>query len=187
MAREIVGTGIVGLVYVCCVIVVFGPTIYVCWLYVLGRKVEGKARGLARLACITFLINFMVAYFLVRLAFEGFLANKVIEWQNVTARAVGSAVDAEKRFFRSHGRYYAVGPVRGPFSDQYGLSVDKDVILEVVPSWDHDLKRETFRVYAVHVLAKRLLECSRNGKVAQPPFESQEHQKIVSRLFNSVK
>jgi hypothetical protein len=187
MAREIVGTGIVGLVYFCCLIVIFSPTIYVCWLYVIGRKVEGKARGLGRLSCLTFAINLMVAYFLIKLAFEGFLVNKVAEWQNVTVAAIGSAVAAEKRHFQSHGKYYAVGPVRGPYSDQYGLSVNADVILEVVPSWDSALKRETFRVYAVHVLAKKLIEGSGDGKVAQAPPESRESQTITSKLFNSVK
>jgi hypothetical protein len=187
MAREIVGTGIVGLVYLCCLIVIFGPTVYVCWLYVIGRKVGSKARGLARLSCLTFAINLVVAYFVIKFAFEGFLINQVAQWQNATSAAIGSAVAAEKRFFRFHGRYYAVGPVRGPYNDQHGLSVNKDVILEVVPSWDKDLKRETFQVYAVHVLVKRLMEGSRNGNMAQASPESQEHQKIKSRLIDSVK
>lgn len=187
MAREIVGTGIVGLVYLFCLIVIFSPTVYVCWLYVIGRKVGGKAKGLARLSCLTFAINLMVAYFLVKLAFEGFLVNKVTEWQNATIAAIGSAVTAEKRFFRSHGRYYEVGPVRGPYEDQYGLSVKQDVILEVVPSWDKELKKETFRVYAVHVLAKRLMECSQNATPASAAPASPENEKIKSRLFDSVK
>ncbi len=63
----------------------------------------------------------------------------------------------------------------------------KDVILEVAPSWDKRLKREIFRAYAVHVLAKRLVQSTQEGKVEQSPADSTESHKIRSRLFNSVK
>lgn len=187
MVREIVGTALVALVYFCCLVVIFGPTIYVTWLYVMGRKVKGKARGLLRLAYLTFFINLVVAYVLVKLAFECFLTTKVAEWQKLTTETVLSAVAAEERFFKSQGKYYAVGPVRGPFRDQHGLAVDKDVILEVAPSWDNRLKRETFRAYAVHILAKKLVQSTRDGKVQQPSTDSTESRQIKSRLFNSVK
>jgi len=187
MVREIVGTVLVGMVYVCGLVIVFGPTLYVVWLYVIGRKVEGKAQGLLRMAYLTFFVNLVVAYFLMKLAFEGFLTTKVAEWHDLTVATVVSAVASEERFFRSHGRYYGIGPVRGPFRDQNGLSVGTDVILEVVLSWDHSLKRETFQAHAVHVLAKKLVHGKQGGKLEQPAAESAESLAIKSRLFNSVK
>jgi len=187
MVREIVGIVLIAVVYFFCVVVIFGPTIYVLWLYVIGRKVAGKARGLLRLTYLTFFINLVVAYFLVKLAFECFLTTKVAEWQNLTTSTILSAVSAEERFFKSQGKYYAVGPVRGPFSDQHGLSVEKDVILEIAPSWDTHLKRETFRAYAVHVLTKRLVQSNKDGKVEHPSAESTEARRVTSRLLNSVK
>ncbi len=109
MVREIVGTVLVALVYFCFLVVIFGPTIYAVWLYVMGRKVKGKARGLLRLAYLTFFINLVVAYFLVKLAFECFLTTKVAEWQSLTTATIHSAVAAEERFFKTRGKVLLSG------------------------------------------------------------------------------
>lgn len=187
MVHEIVGKALVLLVYLCAVIVVFSPTIYVVWMYVVGRRVSPRTSGLRKLALITFSINLVVAYLLVKLAFDFFLTAKVDEWQASTRSSIRNAVVSQEEFFRTHGRYYPVGPVRGPYKDDQGLFVEKDVILQVIPRWDKDSRRETFHAYAIHVLAKRLLSASKDGKVEQHLTDSEESVRVTSKLFGSVK
>jgi hypothetical protein len=187
MLQEIMGTLLVLMVYVCFVIVVFSPTLYAVWLYVMGRRVSLKARGLLKLAILTFVINTVVACVLAKMAFDFFVTAKVAEWQTLTRTSIQNAVVSQERFYKSHGRYYPVGPVRGPYKDDQGLSVEKDVILQVTPEWDTEAKRETFQAYAVHVLAKGLLRAAGDGKVEQPPPDSDESVRVKSKLFNSVK
>jgi hypothetical protein len=187
MIQEIIGTTVIFLVYLCAVIVVFSPTVYVVWLYVVGRQVSQKTSGLRKLALITLAINIVVAYLLVKLAFDFFLTSKVEQWQASTRSTISNAVVSQERFFRSHGRYYPVGPVRGPYRDDHGLVVEKDVILQVIPRWDKESRTESFHAYAVHVIAKRLLSASRNGKVEQPPADSDEAVQMRSKLFGSVR
>jgi hypothetical protein len=187
MVQEIMGTVLVLMVYLCCVVVIFSPTLYTAWLYIVGRRVSLKGRGLLRLAIMTFAINLVVAYVLVKMAFDFFLPAKIAEWQSLTRTSIRNAVVSQERFFKSNGRFYAVGPVRGPYKDDKGLSVEKDVILEVIPRWDSKAERETFQAYAVHMLDKGLLRATPDGKVEQPPPDSEESVRVKSKLLNSVK
>lgn len=184
--REFVGSAIIAVVYLCIAVIIFAPTIYMGWLYWIGRKLSGKARGMLRLAMLTFIINGMVAYFLMHFAFNYFLTAKMAEWDAMTRTTMHNAVASQKSFFSSHGRYYPVGPVRGPYNDGHGLSVSKDVILEVVPRWEKQSGGESIEVYAVHVLAKDLMISSEDGRVERAR-DSPENVKMKERLFNSVR
>lgn len=76
MLRDIIGTSIIVLVYLCLIVIVFAPTIYAVWFYIIGRRITSKSSGLLRIAVTTFCINAVIAYFLFRLAFEYFLPTR---------------------------------------------------------------------------------------------------------------
>jgi hypothetical protein len=168
-------------------IVVFAPTIYAVWFYFMGRKVQIKSRGLLRIAILTGCANIIVAYFLIHLAFDYFLASKVAEQEALTRQTMQNAIVSQQRFFAAHGRYYPVGPVRGPYQNDLGLTVDKDVILEVVPHWDKAKAQETFQAHALHVWGKGLLLNAKEGKVEKAPSDSEVSAMVRSKLLNSVK
>jgi len=178
---------LLGTVYLCLTVLVFSPSLYVLWLYIIGRRMPIKAEGLLRLTVTTFLINAIVAYFMVHLAYDYLLTAKMAEWQGMARTSLDKAITSEEKFFSSHGRYYAVGPVRGPYKNEYGLLVEKDVILEVVPTWDTQSNSETFQAYAVHIVSRDLLHATKDGKVHQPPHDSEESTRIKAKLFNSIR
>ncbi|MBI5568902.1 MAG: hypothetical protein HY914_03065 [Desulfomonile tiedjei] len=178
---------LLGTVYLCLIVLVFSPTLYVLWLYVIGRRVSIKANGLLKLTVTTFIINAIVAYFMAHLAFDYLLTAKMAEWQGMARTSLDKAILSQERFFSSHRRYYAVGPVRGPYKDEYGLLVEKDVILEVVPAWDSHSNSETFQAYAVHIVSRDLLHATKDGKVRQSLRDSEESTRIKAKLFNSVR
>jgi len=70
MLRQIVSTSIIALVYICLLVIVFAPTIYAVWFYIIGRRISPKSKGLFRIAVYTFCINAVIVYFLFRLAFD---------------------------------------------------------------------------------------------------------------------
>jgi hypothetical protein len=187
ISREIIGILIIALIYFCLLIVVFTPTIYAVWFYVMGRKVQIKCRGLLRIAILTGCANVIVAYFLMHLAFDYFLTSKVAEQEALTMQTMNNAIASQQKFFAAHGRYYAVGPVRGPYRNDLGLTVDKDVILEVVPQWDKAKAKETFQAYALNVWGKSLLLKTAEGKVEKAPADSEVAAMVRSKLLNSVK
>ncbi len=76
MLREIIGSSIIALVYLCLLVIIFAPTLYAVWFYIIGRRISVKSRGLLRIAVTTFCINVVIAYFLFRLAFDYFLPSK---------------------------------------------------------------------------------------------------------------
>jgi hypothetical protein len=76
MLREIIGTSIIALVYLCLLVIIFAQTLYALWFYIIGRRISAKSRGLLRIALTTFCINAVIAYFLFRLAFDYFLSTK---------------------------------------------------------------------------------------------------------------
>lgn len=76
MLRDIIGTSIIVLVYLCLIVIVFAPTIYAVLFYIIGRRITSKSSGLLRIAVTTFCINAVIAYFLFRLAFEYFLPTR---------------------------------------------------------------------------------------------------------------
>lgn len=187
MAQDIIGVAVILLVYVCFFIVVFAPTLYAVWIYLVSRKVKMKRKGLLRMALTTFCINLVLAYFAFHLACDYFLVSKVAEKDALAAQALRNALVSQQKFFKSHGKYYSVGPVRGPYKDDHGLSVDKDVILLVEPRWDRDRKAETFQAYALHVWGRDLVTTTQDGKVIPVKEDSEKSTKIRSKLINSTK
>ena len=77
--------------------------------------------------------------------FEVLLPHRMAEIDGLATRSMESAILAQKNFFGSHGRYYSVGPVRGPYTDDNGLKVEKDVILQAEPQWDKRTQNESFK------------------------------------------
>lgn len=187
MIEYIALTTVVVIFYICLGIVVFAPTIYAFWFYVISRKMPVKRKGLLRIALTTLVINGVVAYFLFQLAFHYLLVSKVAERDAIALSAVRTAVVSQQNFFASHGRYYSVGPVRGPYEDENGLKIEKDVILQVVPVWDEAAERDAFQAYATHVHGRNVCVVKLDGTIVQAPPESAEVFGIRAKLVRSVK
>jgi hypothetical protein len=152
-----------------------------------GRKVRIKSKGLLRIALLTGCINAVLAYFLMHIAIDYFLVTKGAEKEALAVQTMHNAIVSQKRFFATHGRYYAVGPVRGPYQNDLGLTVEKDVILQVVPQWDKAKAEESFQAYAVHVWGTGLLLNTTDGQVEKAPVDSEVSAMVRSKLLNSVK
>lgn len=187
MASYLVGVAVIILVYVCFFIVIFSPSIYAFWIYAVSRKVNLKKKGLLGTALTTLCINVVLAYFLFHLAFDYFLVSKVAEKDALAEKALRSAILTQKTYFKSRGRYYSVGPVRGPYQDRHGLTVHEDVILMVEPFWDKTLKKETFRAYALHVWGRDLIAATQEGKIGRLAETSDESRSMRSKLVKSTK
>ncbi|MGO9568001.1 MAG: hypothetical protein ACLP5H_10705 [Desulfomonilaceae bacterium] len=187
ISRDVIGILIIAVIYLCLLVVVFSPTIYAVWFYFMGRRVQIKSKSLLRIAILTGCINATAAYFIMHLAFDYFLASKVAEKEALAMQTMNNAIVSEQRFFASHGRYYSVGPVRGPYQNDLGLTVGKDVILQVVPQWDKAKAQETFQAYALHVWGKDLLLSTTEGKVEKAPADSEVSDMVRSKMLNSVK
>ena len=76
------------------------------------------------------------------LSIDYFLTHKVAEKDAAALEAIHEAEASQRKFYRLYGRYYSVGPVRGPYRDEHGLNVKKDVILQVVPVYDKEARKE---------------------------------------------
>ncbi|MBI5251395.1 MAG: hypothetical protein HY912_18055 [Desulfomonile tiedjei] len=187
MSKNIIGVAVIAVIYFCIFIVLFSPSLYTAWLYLVSRYTKVRRAGLLRLALTTFSINMIVVVFLYHLAFNHFLAYKVAEKDAAAAHAIENAIVSQENFFTAHGRYYPVGPVRGPYRDDHGLTVEKDVILQVEPHWDKVSHKETFKAYAVHVLGKDIAVSDGDRKVQKSPADSNKSAAIRSKLLNSVK
>ena len=98
-----------------------------------------------------------------------------------------NAVASQNKYFAKYGRYYAVGPVRGPYKDDYGLDVEKDVILYITPKWDKDSQQESFQAYAIYFWSKEVVEGSYDGKLKKLPQDSEESVRMRFKLLNSVR
>jgi hypothetical protein len=186
-SRDIVGILIIALIYLCLLVVIFSPTIYAAWFYLMGRKVQIKSKSLLRIVVMTGCANAIVAYFLMHFAFDYFLASKVAEKEALAIQTMNNAIVSQQRFFATHGRYYSVGPVRGPYQNDLGLTVEKDVILQMTPQWDKAKEQQTFQAYALHVWGKSLLLNTTEGKVKKVPADSEVSAMVRSKLLNSVK
>ena len=187
MLRDVIGFGIIALVYLCFLILIFTPTIYAAWLYLVARKLTTKRKGVTKLLLYTFCLNAIIAYFVAHLAFDYFLGAKSAERENSVTLTMQNTVASQNRYFAKYGRYYAVGPVRGPYKDEYGLGVEKDVILYVTPKWDKNSQRESFQAYAIYFWGNAVVESSDDGKLKKLSPDSQESARIRSKLLNSVK
>ena len=186
MFKNILGIAIIGLIYFCIFIVVFAPSLYAGWLYLMSRYTKTRRTGILRVAITTVCINVIIVIFLSHLAFN-FLSHRVAAKDAAATEALKNVIESQQYFYSSHGRYYPVGPVRGPYQDDNGLTVEKDVILQVEPHWDKVSHKETFRAYAVHILGQEIAVLTGDGQIRKEPSGSDESAAIRSKLMNSVK
>jgi hypothetical protein len=188
MLQTVIGTAVIILVYLCLFIIVFSPTIYALWIYLIGRKVTGKKKGMFQAVATVLCVNLIVAYFLIHLSFDYFLVNKLSQKDAMAVKTLRSAVASQKKFHASHGRYYSVGPVRGPYRDEHGLTIDKDLIVQVTPTWKGKEKRvDSFRAHAIHVWGQGAAVSTGKGDVTLHPPDSQEAARVRAKLLRSVK
>jgi hypothetical protein len=187
MVKQLVTTSIIVIIYLCIFILLFSPSLYAGWLYLMSRYTKVRQRGMLRVAITTLALNLIVALLLFHLTFNYFLTYKTAEKDAEAVQAVEKAIVTQENFYSSYGRYYSVGPVRGPYQDDHGLTVEKDVILQVEPYWDAVSAKETYEAYALHVLGKELVMKNDEGKVEKAPPDSQQSAAIRSKLLNSVK
>lgn len=187
MLTQIFAIAVIALVYLCLAVIVFAPSIYVWWIYYVAGRVGGRSKRLLRTALTILVINLIVVYFLVHLGSNYVLSNRVARQDAAAVETVRDAVGAQERFFQKHGRYYAVGPVRGPHRDEYGLEVEDDLILQVVPRWNTDKNRPGFQAYALHVWGNKVALADEEGTVRQKKRDSREGERISRRLVLSVK
>jgi hypothetical protein len=186
MIPSIVRWSIIVICFACLAIIVFAPSIYAGWFYLMSRKVGGKSKKTLSATLTTFAINLILAYALFHLGVGYFFTAKVAERDSAAREAVESAVRSQKKFFESHGRYYSVGPVRGPYKDEYGLSVKKDVILQVEPEWDKNRARDSYLAYALNVWGRAVIMRGTDGRVITVDPESEKAEKIRRKLVRSV-
>jgi len=187
MIKSVLANIVIIITYVCLVIIAFSPSLYAAWMYLISRKIPLKNKGLLRIALSTFCINAIIVYFLAHLAFDYFLTARIAAVDKLAADTIRNAITSQHAFFSKHGRYYSIGPVKGPYSDQYGLRVEKDVILYAEPHWDKTSQTETFQVYALHAWGKSLLFSTKNGDVEEIIPDSELSRQMRSKLINSVK
>jgi len=186
MIPSIVRWSITVICFACLAIIVFAPSIYAVWFYLISRRVGGKSKKTLSATLTTFAINLILAYALFHLGVDYFFTAKVAERDSAARQAVESAVHSQKKFFDSQGRYYSVGPVRGPYKDEYGLSVKKDVILQVEPEWDKDRARASYRAYALNVWGRAVIIRGTDGKVLTLDADSEKAENIREKLVRSV-
>jgi len=186
MIQSLVNWSIIIVCFACLTIIVFAPSIYAGWFYLISRRVGAKSKKTLSATLTTFAINLILAYALFHLGVDYFFTAKVVARDSAAREAVESAVRAQKKFFDSHGRYYAVGPVRGPYKDEYGLSVKKDVILQVEPEWDKERARDSYRANALNVWGRAVIVRRTDGRVVTLDPDSEKAEKIRRKLVRSV-
>jgi hypothetical protein len=187
MLQTVVAGMIIVLCYVCIGIIVFAPTIYAVWFYVVSRKVSTYRGKLLKTAMSTFAVNAVAAYLLFYLAIDLFLVPNLAAKDEAARRTVEQAIQLQEKHFAAHGKYNPVGPVRGPYEDDSGLIVPKDVIIEIAPAWDKHAGRDTFRAHAVHVWGEKAVLRRGDGAVVEAPAGSTEAEAIRGKLIRSVK
>ncbi len=174
------------LFYFCAAIIVFAPSIYMGWIYIISRKTPGTKKGMLRPTLITIAVNLLLAYFLVHLALDQFVYKEIAKNDAIARNVLSDTIEAQKRFFSNHGRYYSVGPVRGPYKDEHGLEVSKDVIVRVVPKWDETGQKHTFEAYAIHVLGREILVGTPERGVKKTRGDAEKAEAVRAKLLRSV-
>ncbi len=188
MISSVIGTIIVVLVYVCLAIIVFSPTIFAGWFYVVSVRISRRKAPVSTSLFTTFAINVLVALFLARLAFYQFVAKSVSENDALAQWSLGSAVQSEITNHSRRGRYYSEGPLRGPYKNAHGLELGKDVILQMRVTGEQGVSRDdSFEAYAVHVFGRHVYINTNDGKIRIEPDDSDKAKEIRSKLVRSVK
>lgn len=186
MLQTAVTFSILAVCYLCLAIIVFAPTLYAAWFYYLSRSDTRRKKRLLRTALTTLVINAVFAYLLGMLAFN-YLVPPMLARNDASAmETVRSAIESQNRHYGARGRYYAVGPVKGPYQDEFGLSVPKDVILQVIPIWDREAEKETFEAHAVNIFGSKVLWRRTDGRIAHLSAESDDASRLKAKLLRSV-
>ncbi len=181
---------IVGIFYACLLVVLFAPSLYTGWFYYISRKLsmKNKKQKLFRTFTVTFLLNLIVVYVLFSIMFKHVLPSQIKAKDQMAHKTMKSVQESQQRFFSEHGRYYMVGPVRGPYKDPHGLKVAENVIVQAVPKFTRDSKsKQTFKAYAIHVWGNSAYVREPDGTVKTLNNNSSEVKGIRSKLIRSAK
>jgi len=187
MLQSAVAMAIIIIFYVCATIIVFAPTLCAIWLYLIDRKVSTNSSKMLKALISTLAINAVFAYVLYHFATEYLVNAGLAEKDALAVEAVSRAAAFEEQYFARHGRYYPLGPVRGPYKDELGLVVEKDVVLEVEPVWDKDRGKDAFKVCALHVWGSKVVFRRRDGTLTEGSADSEEAIAARGRLLRSVR
>lgn len=182
---------IVGVFYVCLLVVLFAPTLYTGWFYYISRKLsmKNKKKKLFQTFTVTFLLNIIVVYVLFSIMFKYILPSQIKAKDQIAKQTMESVQKSQEKFFSEHGRYYMVGPVRGPYKDSHGLKVAENVIVQAVPQFAQAgaQTQQTFEAYAIHVWGNSAYVREPDGTVKTINNNSSEVKNIRSKLIRSVK
>ena len=187
MVQDVAGIALLVIVYVCLGIIVLAPTIYLAWFYVVSRKIRGVGKVSLRSVILTAIANVIVGYFIFFLI-HGWIYVPNVNSNDAIARAlVEKTIASEKVFFEKHGRYYEVGPVRGPYSEPNGIKIEKNVILEVTRMWDKSRKKESFQAIAMHLWGDKIFTGNAGGIEEENHADSAQAASIRARLIANTK
>ena len=187
MAQDIVGITLIVIVYICLGIIILAPTIYLAWFYVVSRKIRGVGKVSIRSLILTFIANAIIGYFIFFLIHSWLYVPAVTSNDTIAREMMGRTIAAQKAFYKTHGRYYEVGPARGPFSEPNGLKIEKNVIVEVIRKWDKSRKKESFRAYGMHIWGDKLFTADTQGISEESHADSTQAASIRSKLIESTR
>jgi hypothetical protein len=187
IGQEIFGILLLIAVYACVAVIVFSPTLFAGWLYLIARKLPKTGSRLLRTLLTVFTVNLIVAAILFRFFADYVLPISVAEKDKSAMEALKSAESSQERRHSARGAYSAVGPLRGPYTDEFGLVVAKNVIIMVEPVWDSKRERDSFLAVALHVWGSAVAVRERDGTVSLKPGDSPDAEKLRGKLLRSVR
>jgi hypothetical protein len=186
MMQEIAGIIILTTVYVCLAVIVFAPSLFAGWLYLISRKLPKTGTRFFRTFLTTLAVNLIVAVVLFRVAADYLLPVAVAGNDASAMESLATAVASQERRKAALGAYEAIGPVRGPYADDFGLVINKDVVLMVEPVWDGKHGRNTFLVFALHVWGSAVAVRDQDGTIGFKPGDSRDAEMLRGKLLRSV-
>ncbi len=188
MLQQLIVISVQVIIFLCLAVIVFAPSIFAVWFFLVGKRLsQGRKKKSLRPVISVVAINLMVAYALYHLTFDYIVVARTAQKDALARQAVESVIESELRYYKSHGRYYALGPVRGPYEDRHGASVAEDVILQVTPHWSEAASRNSFKAAAVHVWGSRIITGDAEGRVRELDPETKEAEEIRGKLLRSVR
>lgn len=187
MLQEIAGILILVAVYACLGVIIFAPSLFAGWLYLIGRKLPKSGSRVFRIFLMTVALNLIIAAGLYRVVSDYLLPIANAGNDASAMESLRSAVVSQEKRKAARGAYQAVGPVRGPFADNFGLVVNKDVVLMAEPVWDSKKQRQTFVVVALHVWGDSVAMREGDGSIGFKPGESPETESLRGKLLRSVR
>jgi uncharacterized membrane protein (GlpM family) len=187
MAQYVVGIALIAIVYICLGIIILAPTIYLAWFYVVSRKIRGVGKVSLRSLILTFIANAIIGYFIFFLIHNWLYVPSVTSNDTIAREMMDKTIAAQNVFYEKHGRYYEVGPVRGPYSGPNGLKLEKNVIVEVTRKWDKSRNKESFQAYGIHLWGDKLYTGDPKGISEEVYADSTQAASIRSRLIESTR